>query len=387
MKFLSKTIYFLAPVLIFLAFVIPAQAYFSDPEVPATVNYQTSTLEIQADETNNFTTLLTGNTTLDQTVTLTSLGDAATQYTMTVAEPFGNLCDVLQITANWNAGEPEYQGWLKDFTTAPLLLGGATDTWYLAYAVMPGQNLPASESCEFKIDILAWQSDFPEFTGQGFSHHLTLTAIITSSAPEPPPDDKSIIINEIMWMGSTASQDDTWIELRNTTGQPIDIRGWTLENVRNSNRLLEILPPSNTVIPPFSLFLISHRPPADPSSALRVKSHLIQPDLTFHWLDQSTIILRDPDGKIIDEVSTNPWPTGIDNATKHSMQRLDTPNNGLQADNWSSCVDEACNDIRYWKTEGGNYGTPNSGNLFGQELPGRGNITIIDTALTNSAIP
>ncbi|MCD6334669.1 MAG: lamin tail domain-containing protein, partial [Candidatus Latescibacteria bacterium] len=36
-----------------------------------------------------------------------------------------------------------------------------------------------------------------------------------------------VVINELMWMGSTASSADEWIELRNTTDSEILLSGWT----------------------------------------------------------------------------------------------------------------------------------------------------------------
>ena len=37
-----------------------------------------------------------------------------------------------------------------------------------------------------------------------------------------------VVISEIAWMGTTASDDDEWIELYNNTGSSIDLTGWIL---------------------------------------------------------------------------------------------------------------------------------------------------------------
>ncbi|MCR4407064.1 MAG: lamin tail domain-containing protein [Anaerolineae bacterium] len=37
-----------------------------------------------------------------------------------------------------------------------------------------------------------------------------------------------VVINEVAWMGTAASAQDEWIELRNNTDQDIDLNGWTL---------------------------------------------------------------------------------------------------------------------------------------------------------------
>ncbi len=50
----------------------------------------------------------------------------------------------------------------------------------------------------------------------------------------PPVGFHSVIINEIAWSGTKASEDDEWIELYNTTSSPIDLTGWTLKSDDNT---------------------------------------------------------------------------------------------------------------------------------------------------------
>ena len=42
-----------------------------------------------------------------------------------------------------------------------------------------------------------------------------------------------VVINEIAWMGTTASYTDEWIELYNTTGSPIDVYHWSIDGADN----------------------------------------------------------------------------------------------------------------------------------------------------------
>ncbi len=44
---------------------------------------------------------------------------------------------------------------------------------------------------------------------------------------------QDIIINEIMWSGSTISSADEWIELKNTTTHDIDISGYKINYLKN----------------------------------------------------------------------------------------------------------------------------------------------------------
>jgi len=43
---------------------------------------------------------------------------------------------------------------------------------------------------------------------------------------ETEPQAGDIVINEIMWMGTTFNSNDEWIELRNMTDLEIDLGKW-----------------------------------------------------------------------------------------------------------------------------------------------------------------
>src|SRR3989344_448968 len=47
--------------------------------------------------------------------------------------------------------------------------------------------------------------------------------------PEPDPAIRKVVINEIAWMGTSASTNDEWIELHNTSSKSVDLTGWTLK--------------------------------------------------------------------------------------------------------------------------------------------------------------
>ena len=50
--------------------------------------------------------------------------------------------------------------------------------------------------------------------------------LATSSSAQQQP---SVRFNEIAWMGTTTSANNEWMELYNTTDQPIDVTGWTIK--------------------------------------------------------------------------------------------------------------------------------------------------------------
>lgn len=194
-------------------------------------------------------------------------------------------------------------------------------------------------------------------------------APIQTPTPTPtsaPPVAGSVVINELMWMGSTESTADEWIELRNTTNQDIDLSNWELENVTAGGSPLII--PSGKTIPANGFFLIVNYEPIHPNSALKdtlaydLKESNIQIDNNYQ--NNKAIILKDSYGNTIDStptpVSSN-WPAGINGTGSdpdRSMERNSDPSTG-----WQTCTNDACNDMTYWDTEGSNYGTPKAANL------------------------
>ncbi|TSC89617.1 MAG: endonuclease G, mitochondrial [Parcubacteria group bacterium Gr01-1014_3] len=55
---------------------------------------------------------------------------------------------------------------------------------------------------------------------------LNLCSFGDSSVVKLPQNDKKLVINEVAWMGSVNSTSDEWIELKNISGQEIDLSGW-----------------------------------------------------------------------------------------------------------------------------------------------------------------
>lgn len=93
-----------------------------------------------------------------------------------------------------------------------------------------------------------------------------LLHLATAHADQAP----DVVINEVMWMGSTVSSADEWLELRNTTASPIDVSGWRLTNAGTSGSDL-VLPSSPTaVIPANGYYLISNFSDASASSILNL---------------------------------------------------------------------------------------------------------------------
>jgi len=124
----------------------------------------------------------------------------------------------------------------------------------------------------------------------------------------------SVVINEVAWMGTSASPADEWIELYNTTDQDIDLTGWTLVADDGSPNISL----SGTI--PAGGYLLLER--TDENTVSDIDADLIY---TGALKNTGEILrLQDASGTVIDTANGDggPWPAG-NNITKSSMERID----------------------------------------------------------------
>lgn len=89
-----------------------------------------------------------------------------------------------------------------------------------------------------------------------------------------------VVINELMWMGSSISSADEWIELRNMTAAPIDIGGWSITKKSSGAEAPMLTIPSDTTIAPHGYFIISNYTVGS-SSILTVAPDLVTSDVAL----------------------------------------------------------------------------------------------------------
>jgi len=170
-----------------------------------------------------------------------------------------------------------------------------------------------------------------------------------------------VVINELMWMGSSGDSDDEWLELRNTTGAEIDIGGWQLTKwVSGDHEELMLTIPDGRTIPANGYFLISRLSEA-------VSAISVGPDLV-----DSSVVLRNDDLQI--KLYRGDWtnsynlidtaddgdgsPLAGDNGSiKKSMERNADPDSG-----WHNCDDSSSTGL-YWDSGATEQGTPGALNL------------------------
>jgi hypothetical protein len=182
--------------------------------------------------------------------------------------------------------------------------------------------------------------------------------------PTPIPTAGSVVINEVMWMGSTVSSADEWIELRNTTNKNIDLSNWRIDGaVTGSGGHLEIPASGTHIIPAYGYFLIANYPNDDSHSSLNVKPNYDTTSLNLDndYDDNGQVVLKDKDQNVIDSApipTSSSWPAGVNGTNKQSMERNTDPSSG-----WHTCTDVGCTSTAFWDMSGNNYGTPGSANL------------------------
>ncbi|MBU0708849.1 lamin tail domain-containing protein, partial [Patescibacteria group bacterium] len=139
----------------------------------------------------------------------------------------------------------------------------------------------------------------------------------------------SVVINEVMWMGTGASSSDEWLELYNTSDLEIDLTGWGVYEAAGS----ELIEPLGGLIAAHSYYLVER---TDDNTVSDVPAS--QPPTSWGGYglsnDGEHLVLLDADGNIIDEViASSGWFTG-DGSEKRSMERIDPNDSGSLSSNW-----------------------------------------------------
>lgn len=147
----------------------------------------------------------------------------------------------------------------------------------------------------------------------------------------------TLVLNEIAWMGTAESSSNEWIELRNVSGSPVDLRGWRLMDQGEDIDITF----DNGFIPAGGLYLLER---TDDTSVPSVVADAIYVGALSNT--NEGLRLFDADCHLIDEVFASPaWPAG-DAATRTTMERG--------------------SDLLSWRTSVAAGGTPRVANSQGQ---------------------
>lgn len=126
---------------------------------------------------------------------------------------------------------------------------------------------------------------------------------------------KSIIINEVAWMGGVRSASDEWIELKNISGNDIDVSGWQLLN-KGGGIKVKLGGLKTPIIKPGQFILLER---TDNNSAVGATASLIYSGALAN--SSEGLKLFDSACGVIDEIAVSAhWPAGS-NESKQTMER------------------------------------------------------------------
>lgn len=274
------------------------------------------------------------------------------KYQINYSKTAGNdaLCNALQIEAKFE-GTMKYSGSLSSLNITPLTNTGTSNDWDLVISLTDSSSSFRNKSCSFNLTFKGWQTDSDGTWG--YADEEVVGNTVSTGTWVASGD---VVINEIMWMGSLGSEhpsDDEWIELKNSTGNPIDLTGWKIDGAGSASDSITL----SGTIPSNGFFLISHY-----SSDHSAINNSITIDQTISGISLNNsgeqLTLKTSTGSTIDQTPSGAWAAGENETNKKSMERNDDPSSG-----WHTCTDSACNDTAYWDSEGNNYGTPKAANL------------------------
>lgn len=202
----------------------------------------------------------------------------------------------------------------------------------------------------------------------------SLTPLSTVSAGD-------IVINEIMWMGTASSPSDQYIELHNTTNQPIALSGFRINKLDGGSLVNTGIGLTNITIPTKGYLVITKFDPASSESHLintlssstnvLIDSNVNLLDLSDPLNPRMQIELEGPAGEIVDVAweSMTALTEGLNEGGKYySMERTSIPGDGTKPLNWYTCIDEASKSD-FFDNVADERGTPGAENRSENEPP------------------
>ena len=150
---------------------------------------------------------------------------------------------------------------------------------------------------------------------------------------------RTVVINEVMWMGSTESGSDEWIELRNLTDAAIDLSGYQLTNSASGGETLTI--PEGKSIIANGYFLISNFSADSGSSILNIAPDWITSSIALaNSCSQIDLFAANATRVAIDSMGCNERSYFYPSSSRfnHSLERSIVVADGLLSTSWHESV-------------------------------------------------
>lgn len=162
-----------------------------------------------------------------------------------------------------------------------------------------------------------------------------LGGLAAARAETPGP----VVFSELMWMGSTASSADEWVELYNRSDSEVDLAGWTLTRLADDGEV-PMLQIGKFKLPPGNVLLIANYSPEDSRSTLAVKPQVVDAAIS---LPNTKLQLRLYDGdplagaQLVDVADDGSGaPLAGDSQLKKAMVRVLFDADGSVATSWAT---------------------------------------------------
>lgn len=127
-----------------------------------------------------------------------------------------------------------------------------------------------------------------------------------------------VYINEVAWMGTTVSSTNEWIELYNDGVNDVDLDGWVIVSDDGSPNIT-ISSATNSVVGEKKYYLIER---TDDTTVPDVTADFVAAFGSGLSNSGEALLLKKPDGTIVETLDfKSGWPAG-DNTTKQTMQRV-----------------------------------------------------------------
>lgn len=193
---------------------------------------------------------------------------------------------------------------------------------------------------------------------------LLLSALLGQGAVFPVParavDLPPIIVSELLWMGSSASSADEWMELHNTTAATVDLSGWYLTKKSGGGETFMLSVPDGKTIAPNSFFLIANYAEDSPSTTVAVPADLVNTAVALAN-DQLQIKLYRADGVLIDTADDGIGAPAageyVSGSVWKSMERTRGSIDGTRPESWKTAAAQVG-----FKPAAPEFGTPRAAN-------------------------
>ncbi len=224
---------------------VPAAAYFTAPAEATTNNFSAGTLSITAnpDKSNLAISSSFGD---NFTFNTTNTGSVNEQYRIEAVPTNCKAGFWNNLAMTVTKGTVVYDG----FANSLLATSTTGGTWSVAINATSSFSAVQNETCDFVVNVTAWQNEFSDDVSGGFTATTTFSMTVTATEAVGPQTTSNVVLNEIYPNPDnslSAPLEREWVELYNGTETSIDVEGWSIgETAGSSSEQLHIISLSNT---------------------------------------------------------------------------------------------------------------------------------------------